>query len=96
MKHATAAALDQIDALLQRVRDLETLKERTRGVFYRGSTAFLHFHEDPAGMFADLRTDKGWERYPVNRASDQASLVRMIKASLLPRKQDAIRKTKAS
>jgi hypothetical protein len=82
MKHATAAALDQIDALLQRVRDLETLKERTRGVFYRGSTAFLHFHEDPAGMFADLRTDKGWARYPVKRASDQASLVRAIKASV--------------
>jgi hypothetical protein len=95
MKHATAA-LDRIDALLQRVRDLETLKERTRGVFYRGSTAFLHFHEDPAGMFADLRTDKGWARYPVNRASDQASLVRAIKASLGPRKQLSTRNTRAS
>jgi hypothetical protein len=90
MKHATAAALDQID-----VRRLETLKERTRGVFYRGSTAFLHFHEDPAGMFADLRTDTGWERLPVNRMSDQASLVRAIKASLLPRKQLSTRKTRA-
>ena len=96
MKHATAAALDQIDALLQRVRDLETLKERARGVFYRGSTAFLHFHEDPAGMFADLRTDNGWARYPVNRTSDQASLVRAIKASLGPRKQLSTRNTRAS
>jgi hypothetical protein len=82
MKHATPAALDQIEPLLQRVRDLGGLKEKSRGVFYRGSSAFLHFHEDPAGMFADLRADDDWARYQVDRASDQTKLVRAIKASL--------------
>jgi len=82
MKHATPAALDLIEPLLQRVRDLGGLKEKSRGVFCRGSSAFLHFHEDPAGMFADLRADGDWARYPVNRASEQTSLVRAIKASL--------------
>ena len=85
MKHATPAALDLIEPLLQRVRDLGGLKEKSRGVFYRGSSAFLHFHEDPAGMFADLRADSDWARYPVNRASEQTGLVRAIKASLSPR-----------
>jgi hypothetical protein len=85
MKHATAAALDQLESLLQRVRALETLKERSRGVFYRGSQAFLHFHEDPAGLFADVRFAGDWERSPVNLKSEQAALIRKIKSSLSPR-----------
>jgi len=85
MKHATPAALDQIEPLLQRVRDLGHLKEKSRGVFYRGSNAFLHFHEDPAGLFADLRAEGDWTRYAVDRAADQTKLVRAIKASLTPR-----------
>jgi len=42
------------------------LVERKRAIFYRGTTAFLHFHEDPAGMFADLRSGADFERYAVN------------------------------
>jgi hypothetical protein len=83
MKHATGAALDQIESLLQRVRALETLQERSRGVFYRRSSAFLHFHEDPAGMFADVRLTGDWERYPVNGPSEQAGLLRKINAWLV-------------
>ena len=55
MKHAGPAALDQLEPLLARVRALPGLKEKGRGVFYRGGKAFLHFHEDPAGLFADVR-----------------------------------------
>jgi hypothetical protein len=82
MKHATAAALDQLETLLQRIRALETLKERSRGVFYRGSQAFLHFHEDAAGLFADVRFANDWERSPVNLKSEQTALIRKIKSSL--------------
>jgi hypothetical protein len=85
MKHATAAALDQLEPLLQRVRALERLKERSRGVFYRSSQAFLHFHEDPAGLFADVRFASDWERSRVNLKSEQAALIRKIKSSLSPR-----------
>ena len=35
-----------------------------RGVFYRRSHAFLHFHEDPTGLHADVRFDEDFERYP--------------------------------
>ena len=33
--------------------------EKKRGVFYFKSRAFLHFHEDPKGMFADIREAGG-------------------------------------
>lgn len=55
MRHATPAALDRIDGLLESLRTLEILREKKRGTFYRGSSAFLHFHEDPAGIFADVK-----------------------------------------
>ena len=58
MRHAGAAALDRLDGLLQQVRRRHPqLKERKRGAFYRGGQGWLHFHEDPAGLFADLKVD---------------------------------------
>lgn len=40
-------------------------KEKKPGVFYWKSQAFLHFHEDPTGLFVDIRTEDDWERFPV-------------------------------
>jgi hypothetical protein len=56
------------------------LVERKRAIFYRGTTAFLHFHEDPAGMFADLRSGADFERYAVNTKAEIARLLRAAKA----------------
>ncbi|HVA78722.1 MAG TPA: hypothetical protein VNF27_12535 [Candidatus Binataceae bacterium] len=75
MKHAGPKALDQIEPLLAKLRKLSGLKEKTRGVFYRGSAAFLHFHEDPAGMFADLKISEEFERLPVNTRAEIATLL---------------------
>ena len=59
MKHAGSAALDSLEPLLERLRAITALKERSRGVFYLKSRAFLHFHEDPTGLYADIRaTDR--------------------------------------
>jgi hypothetical protein len=82
MKHAGDDALDGLEELLVRIRELGGLKERKRGVFYRGSSAFLHFHEDPAGLFADVRTDADWQRGPVNTRVQQRKLVAKIRAAL--------------
>jgi hypothetical protein len=82
MKHAGETALGQLDGLLKELRSQEGLKERKRGVFYRGSSAFLHFHEDPAGMFADVRTAADWERLPVSTRSQQRELLAKVKAAL--------------
>lgn len=77
MKHAGAAALDRLEPLLGDLRALTGLQERSRGVFYRKSKAFLHFHEDPAGLFADLRAADGgdFERLCVSTQVEQADLV---------------------
>lgn len=66
MKHAGATALDRLEPLLAALRALPGLKEKARGVFYRGGRAFLHFHEDPAGLIADLRlAGPDFERFRV-------------------------------
>jgi hypothetical protein len=59
MKHAGPAALDALEPLLAALRGLPGLQERSRGVFYRKGRAFLHFHEDPQGLFADIRDAQG-------------------------------------
>jgi hypothetical protein len=82
MKHATAAALGQLTGLLADVRRFELMNEKSRGVFYCRSKAFLHFHEDPAGLFADIRTGADWERMPVDSKTDQAKLLRRIRGHL--------------
>jgi hypothetical protein len=76
MRHATTAALDRLESLLRAVRRRHRqLKERKRGAFYRGGTGWLHFHEDPAGLFADLKTGGAWTRFPVNSAAERATLL---------------------
>lgn len=71
MKHAGSDALDRLEGLLAQVRALGGIKEVKRGVFYRKSKAFLHFHEDPTGLFADLLRDRARTRVPVNTAGEQ-------------------------
>jgi len=78
MRHATAEALDELEPLLQSIRLLPGLKETSRGVFYRKGRAFLHFHEDPAGLFADLRTGADFQRRCVNAPEDRMALLAEI------------------
>jgi len=73
MKHATSAALKCLK---------EALKEKTPGVFYRKSKAFLHFHEDPAGLFADLRAGVDFDRHPVNTPGEWRALLSAIERAL--------------
>jgi hypothetical protein len=57
------------------------MKERSRGVFYRGQQAFLHFHEDPAGLLADVRLEQDFERLRVTSAAEQKELLRRVRAN---------------
>ena len=82
MKHATPIALDALERVLAKLRQIDGLTERKRGVFYRKSSAFVHFHEDPAGFFADVRTGPVWERLPVNSAKERKALLTMIRRCL--------------
>ena len=80
MRHARDADLDRLEDLLAQIRTLPDLKEKKRGVFYRKSRGFLHFHEDPKGMFADLSDPD--ERIDVTEAAGQARLMQAARQRL--------------
>ncbi|MBO1360898.1 hypothetical protein J2D73_13995 [Acetobacter sacchari] len=83
MKHATKDTLTGIEPLLQRIRRTG-LKEKSLGVFYRKSKPFLHFHEDPKGLFADLVRGADFDRYPVNTPEEQKRLIAAIDGEAPP------------
>ncbi|HVN86542.1 MAG TPA: hypothetical protein VMW17_17040 [Candidatus Binatia bacterium] len=82
MKHAGEQALEALEPLLAEIRRVDGLQEKKRGVFYRKSSGFLHFHEDPAGLFADLKIDGDYQRFPATTARERDALVRRIKTAL--------------
>ena len=83
MKHVTPTGLDELDGLLDDLRGVEGLTEKTRGVFYRGSRAFLHFHEDPAGLYADVRLDGAeFERMRVSTKAERKRVLSRVRAAL--------------
>jgi len=79
MKHAGETALRALAPLLEALRTIPGLKERSPGTFYRGSRALLHFHEDPAGLFADLKQGGEWQRFRVNSAAERERLLTHVR-----------------
>jgi hypothetical protein len=82
MKHAGPAALDRLEPVLQKLRALAALKEKSRGVFYLRSKAFLHFHEHGAEFYADVRFAGDFERVAVTHASDRTTLLKRVRSHL--------------
>jgi hypothetical protein len=82
MKHATPAALEDLSDLLEQIRMRNGIKEKKLGIFYKKSQSFLHFHQDPAGLFADLNVGADFERYPVNTKQEWTALLSAIDQAL--------------
>ena len=82
MKHVSTAGLDELDDLLLELRRVDGLTEKKRGVFYRGSRAFLHFHEDPSGWYADIRVDAEFERMRVTTKAERKRLLSVARAAV--------------
>src|SRR5665213_304705 len=83
MKHASASTLQQLAPLIEQLRALPDLVERTPGTFYYRSSAFLHFHEDLAGLFADAKLNfKLFERHRVSTRPEQSALFTAVVDSL--------------
>jgi hypothetical protein len=82
VRHATEPTLDQLEPLLVELRALEGLREKKRGTFYRGSSAFLHFHEDPAGTFADVKLDGEFQRFRATSERERRALVARVQKAL--------------
>jgi hypothetical protein len=82
MRHATPQTLETITDLLTQLRGIEGIVEKRPGAFSRGSRAFLHFHEDPTGMYADVRLGDEFERFRVTTRREQQALVSRIRTEL--------------
>jgi hypothetical protein len=79
MKHAGAEALGALEQVLREVRRLGGLIEKKPGIFYRKREAFLHFHEDAAGLFADLKTSGDYVRFRVSTAAERKAFLAAAK-----------------
>ena len=84
MRHARAEALADLEHLLTQLRARDALKERTPGSFYYKSKGFLHFHEDPAGLFADLKVGEIFQRFEVTHLPQRQHLLDLVNALLTP------------
>jgi hypothetical protein len=82
MKHAGPEALDQLEPILEEIRRRGGLKEKKRGAFYYRSSGFLHFHEDPAGFFADLKVGDDYIRLPINTKTQTQIFLRRAATAL--------------
>ncbi len=83
MRHATPDDLEEITSLLSELRSISGLVERRPGTFYRRSRAFLHFHADSAGMYADIRlSGDEFERVPLNSTLAQGELLRQVRIAV--------------
>jgi hypothetical protein len=84
MKHATPSTLKELTPLLNRLRSFDELIEKTPGSFYRKSKAFLHFHEDPLGLFVDVRLvpTEPFTRLRVTTQRERAAFLAEVKRAL--------------
>jgi hypothetical protein len=82
MKHASPEALDRLEPLLAKLRTIETLKERSRGIFYQSGRAFLHFHEHGSELFADMRIAEDFQRFPATSPTQRTALIKALKSAL--------------
>lgn len=80
MRHARDQDRDRLEDLLAELRTLPGLTEKKRGVFYRKSRGFLHFHEDPKGLFADISHPD--ERIDVTQAAGREVLIQAVRRRL--------------
>jgi hypothetical protein len=82
VKHAGKETLASLAPLLEELRAIPGLVEKSTGVFYLHSRAFLHFHEDPAGIFADARLDGvDFERVEVTPRGQGAFVAKVAAAA---------------
>ena len=83
MRHARDEDLDRIEPLLAQLRSLDGLTEKKRGAFYRGSRAFLHFHEDHGDTYADVKlSGDEFERTRATTKAEQRALVAAVRRAL--------------
>ncbi len=86
MAHAKPTDLKDLSVLLEKIREVSALKEKSTGCFYFKSKGVLHFHVQKGRRFAHVFTGEKWCEVDLEAGlSDrkQAAIFKSI-ASLLP------------
>lgn len=78
----TEAALARIAPLLAVLRANRALREIQPTTFHLNGRDFVHFHDHPDGVVADVRLSKGIVRMPVSSPEGQAELLERIEERL--------------
>ena len=82
MRHASTETIEALEDLITALRGIDGITEKRPGAFSRGSRAFLHFHDDPTGYYADVRFGSDFERMRVTTRREQRALVSRIRSEL--------------
>jgi hypothetical protein len=83
VRHATPDDLEAVGTLLLKLRTVPGLVERKPGTFYWRSRAFLHFHHDPSGMYADAKLDgNDFERRRVTTVGEQDRFLALVRRAV--------------
>jgi hypothetical protein len=84
MGHARYEELNDLDAVLDAIRALPGVDERSPGVFYLRRSPFLHFHTKDGRRWADVRAGTEWgSEIPIPfdcSARVRASFLREVRA----------------
>jgi hypothetical protein len=73
-----SATLERLQPLLSLLRDHPALREVRPAEFFLAGRDFLHFHEQPDGVVADVRVNAGRIQMPVTTPAQQAELLERI------------------
>jgi hypothetical protein len=79
VRHASAATVEELEPFLDQLRAMPGLIEKRPGVFHRKSKEFLHFHDDPSGIHADVRLGPEFERFRVQTLAERQTLATRIR-----------------
>jgi hypothetical protein len=83
MRHPRPGELDGIALLVDQLRAIDGLVEKTPGSFYRKSKGFLHFHIDGDDYYVDVKVPgPEFERMRVTTKSEQRALIVMVRQAL--------------
>ena len=74
--------IDALSILLNFLKSYEILNEVKPTNFHLNGKGFIHFHDEPDGLWADIFLSKGRLRMPANTDSEQADVIGTIEPTL--------------
>jgi hypothetical protein len=79
MAHTKAEDLADLSNELQAVRDLQSIKEKSVGIFYFKAVPFLHFHDEDGARWADLKIGSDWVKLKIDFKATKAKRAAFLK-----------------